>query len=199
VITNAITAAFDERFNDNLNNGGKQDTVTYNELTTVSKAAGQTYVPQGQSGKVDTDPAGAQYGNTSIPSASTDVLATLKVLAPDNFCLLGQVTIQGTVYVCRNGGWLDVSVVNATTGAGYSNTQNPLVFHLRWNSSLISLLQTADNFVVFYRTNASSPVQVINALCNATASNLPCLKNITQEASGAWSVDLVKKDNGHMR
>jgi hypothetical protein len=198
VITNVVTVAFDERFNDQPN-GGKQDSVTASENTTVSKDAGQTYIPQGSSGQVDTDPAQAQYGNVKVTNASVDVLASLNLLAADNFCLLGQVTIQGNAYVCRNGGWLSATLVNAVTGAPYVNAQNPLVFHLRWDRPLVSILQTADNFVVFYRTGASGPVQVIQTRCNATASNLPCLRNVQQEADGGWSVDLVKAENGHMR
>jgi uncharacterized repeat protein (TIGR01451 family) len=197
-ITNVATASFDERFSDQPN-GGKQDTAVNSETTTVSKVAGQTFVPAGESGKVDTDPSQTQYGNTSIPNASTDVLATIDLLAPDTFCVNGQVKIGKKAYVCRNGGFVDVSVVNANTSALYSNAQNPLVFHLRWNSSLTSSKQTVKNFVVFYRPDGSTSVQVISTRCNAGATNLPCLRNISPIAGGGWSVDFVNAHNGRMR
>jgi uncharacterized repeat protein (TIGR01451 family) len=197
-ITNTATAAFDERFNDQT--GGKQDTATATETTTVSKTAGTTFVPAGHSGKVDTDPAGEQYANTLVPDASTDVLATIRLLPPDNFCVDGTVRIGNKTYVCRDGGFVDVTVVNADTGGHYSNTQHPLVFHLRWAASLVSGKQTVKNFVVFYQASDGAPTQVFDTRCNATASNTPCLRNIAEDPTdGSWSVDLVKPDNGHMR
>ena len=126
-ITNTAAVAFDERFNDQT--GGKQDTAVANETTTVSKTAGQTFVPQGHSGKVDTDPAQDQYANASIPSASTDVLATLKLLAPDSFCSAnGTVRIANKTYICRQGGFVDASVVDADTGQRYTNSQHCLLY-----------------------------------------------------------------------
>jgi uncharacterized repeat protein (TIGR01451 family) len=197
-ITNTAAVAFDERFNDQT--GGKQDTAVANETTTVSKTAGQTFVPQGHSGKVDTDPAQDQYANASIPSASTDVLATLKLLAPDSFCSAnGTVRIANKTYICRQGGFVDASVVDADTGQRYTNSQHPLVFHLRWAPGLVSDRQTVRNFVVFYQAGDGAPVQVFDTKCNAAASNPPCLSNVAEAADGSWSVDLVKSDNGHMR
>ena len=196
-ITNVASVTFDERFNDQA--GGKQDTATASEATLVSKTAGQTFVPAGHSGKVDTDPAREQYANALIPSASTDVVATLQLLAPDSFCSEdGTVRISNKNYICRQGGFVDASVVDADTGQRYTNTQNPLVFHLRWGPGLVSDRQTVRNFVVFYQERDGAPVQVFGNTCNASASNAPCLRNVT-EAGGSWSVDLVKPDNGHMR
>jgi hypothetical protein len=197
-ITNNVSASFDERFSDQPN-GGKVDTAAYAETTTVSKTAGQTFVPEGHSGKVDTDPAQAEYANASVPDASTDVLATIRLLAPDDFCIDGTVRVGSKTYVCRNGGFVDVSVVDAETGATYSNSQHPLVFHLRWNSGLVSDRQTVRNFVVFYQSTAASPVQVFDTRCNASASNTPCVTNIFEADDGGFSADLVKQDNGHMR
>jgi uncharacterized repeat protein (TIGR01451 family) len=196
-ISNTVSATFDERFNDQ--NGGKQDTATATETTLVSKTAGQTFVPLGHSGKVDTDPAQDQYANALIPSASADVLATLKVLDPDVFCVDGTVRIQSKSYICRSGGFVDASVVNADTGGSYRNTVHPLVFHLSWGPGLISDRQTVRNFVVFYRSDGTAPIQVIDTRCNAAATNTPCLRNVAPETDGGWSVDLVKADNGHMR
>lgn len=195
-ITNNVTAAFADN---NPNDPGKDVTASYAETTTVTKDAGQTYCPAGEPCQVDTDPSALQYANVFVPNPTTDLIVKLNVLPPDGFCLLGQVTIQGNIYVCRNGGFVQAAVTDAETGAEYRDTANPLVFHLRWERPLISLLQNADNFVVFYRQQLSGPTQVFSARCNAGATNAPCLRNVTEEADGAWSVDLVKPDNGHMR
>src|SRR5439155_6968541 len=106
--------------------------------TTVSNTAGQTYVPTGHSGKVGTDPSQLEYANATIPDVSTDVVGSIQVLAPDDFCVDGTVTIGHKNYICRTGGFVEVSVLNAATGNGYSNAQNPLVFHLRWDAGLVS-------------------------------------------------------------
>jgi uncharacterized repeat protein (TIGR01451 family) len=197
-ITNMATVAFDERFNDQA--GGKQDSATASETTRVSKTAGQTFVPAEHSGKVDTDPAREQYANALIPNASRDVVATLQLLAPDSFCSAdGTVRISNKTYICRQGGFVDASVVDADTGQRYANTQHPLVFHLRWRPGLVSDRQRVRNFVVFYQAGDGAPVQVFSDRCNASASNTPCLRNISEAADGSWSVDLVKPDNGHMR
>jgi uncharacterized repeat protein (TIGR01451 family) len=197
-ITNMASVNFDERFSDQT--GGKQDTATASEMTTLSKTAGQTFVPAGLSGKVGTDPAREQYANALIPSASTDVVATLQLLAPDSFCSAnGTVRISNKTYICRRGGFVDASVEDADTGERYTNTQHPLVFHLRWGPGLVSDRQTVRNFVVFYQESDGAPVQVFGNTCNASASNAPCLHNVTEAEDGSWSVDLVKPDNGHMR
>jgi hypothetical protein len=196
-ITNAVNAAFDERFSDQ--NGGKQDTVTYLETTTVSKEAGQAYVPLGRNGKVGTDPAATQYASSSIPNASSNVLAKIVIAPPDSFCQDGTVKIGRKSYICRAGGFAEASITDANTGATYSNAQNPLVFHLRWDAGLVSDKQTDKNFVVFYQSSESAPIQVIDASCNAAASNTPCLKNTAILEDGSAVTDLVKKDNGRMR
>ena len=87
--------------------------MTYSEPTVVSKTAGQAYVPIGRSGKVGTDPGQSQYASSSIPNASTDVLAALQVTAPDDFCPSGTVRIHNKTYICRAGGFVDASVTNA--------------------------------------------------------------------------------------
>ncbi len=126
-------------------------------------------------------------------------MATLRLLAPDGFCSAdGTVRIGNKNYICRQGGFVDASVVDADTGQRYTNTQHKLVFHLRWAPGLVSDRQTERNFVVFYQERDGAPVQVFGTTCNASASNAPCLRNVTEE-DGSWSVDLVKADNGHMR
>jgi uncharacterized repeat protein (TIGR01451 family) len=196
-ITNVVSASFDERFSDQPNNGGKQDTATKLETTTVSKTAGQAYVPLGRNGKVGTDPAGKQYASSTIPSASSDVLAKIDVAAPDSFCQDGTVKIRNKQYICRAGGFVEATLTDASTGAPYSNSLNPPVFHLKWDASLVSPKQTVKNFAVFYQSDTTAPIQVFDTVCNASASNIPCLKNTVVD--GFAETDLVKKDNGRMR
>jgi hypothetical protein len=197
VITNAVSASFDELLSDQ--NGGKQDTVAYSETTTVSDTAGQTYIPAGHSGKVGTDPAASQYGSATVTNATADVLAVLEVLATDAFCVDGRVKIGRTRYICRDGGFVDVSVVNAGTGATYTSPNAPLVFQLRWDADLVSGRQTVKNFVAFYESAPGATTQVVKTRCNGAGTNLPCLRNITELADGSWSAELLRSSNGRMR
>jgi uncharacterized repeat protein (TIGR01451 family) len=200
-ITNAAEGAFDENFNDQPNNG-KQDTVTYSEPTTVSKTAGSTFIPAGDTGKVGTDPGATQQGTATISEVLNDVVASINLLSPDTFCVNGQVKIGKKTYVCRDGAFVSASVLNAADETHYSSPQHPLVFHLRWNATLTSSKQTVKNFVVFYQPDGSSQLQVISARCDTgnPPTNLPCLKNVNKnKTDGSWSVDLFRPDNGHMR
>ena len=217
-ITNVVRGSFDENFNDNPNNGGKQDTVAYpNVNTTVSSTAQQTFVPAGASGQVDTSPDPHQQGNGLINHPSTDVLASINLNDSndsfDNLCPSnGQVKIGKKNYVCRQGASVDALVLCASPASApascaqhadgqehYSDPNHPLVFHLQWDGTLTSTRQTKRNFVVFYQPDGGGSVQVITNRCNAGATNLPCLRNISPLANGGWEVDLVKADNGRMK
>jgi hypothetical protein len=198
-LTNKVVATFRKGAKGSAKARGKRARVKQVETTTVSKSAGQTYVPSGQTGKVGTDPDEAQYANSSIPNASTGVLASLEVEAADDFCHYGKVEIDGKWYVCRSGGFVQASVTDAVTGEPYANPENPLVFHLEWDGSLVSPKQTVSNLVVFYQSTEDAPIEVFCARCNKDNSNLPCLKNITKLDDGGFAVDLVKQDNGRMR
>jgi hypothetical protein len=196
-ITNTVSASFDERFSDQ--SGGKQDTATYPETTTVSATAGQTYVPQGQSGKVGTDPTDSQYANATLPSVSADVIGTIELLAPDDFCVDGVARVGNKNYVCRDGGFVELTVLEAASGSHYSNADNPLVIHLRWDSSLVDSHQTVRNFVVFYQASEGATTQIVSATCNAGATNVPCVRNVGFLADGDLVADLVRSSNGRMR
>ena len=198
-LTNTVVAKFRQATKGPAKAPRKRAKVKQIETTTVSKSAGQTYVPSGQTGKVGTDPDQAQYANSSIPSASTDVLASLEVEAADDFCHYGKVEIDDKWYVCRAGGFVQASVTDAATGEPYANPVNPLVFHLEWDGSLVSPKQTVSNFVVFYQSTEEAPIEVFCARCNKNDSNPPCLNNITKLDDGGFAVDLVKQDNGRMR
>jgi hypothetical protein len=178
---------------------GYYDQTSYDEHTTVSTSSGETFVPQGDDAKVGTDPDADQYANVTITNASEDLLASIEILPPDNFCVDGRVRVGFQVYVCRDGSFVRASVTQADSGDPYFNATDPLVFHLRWNADLVSPLQTKRNFVAFYQSHVGARTQVIKKRCGGFFPKLPCLRNITKHADGSWSVDLVKPDNGRMR
>jgi uncharacterized repeat protein (TIGR01451 family) len=223
-ITNVAEGSFDENFNDQPNSaGGKVDTITYSEPTTVSKTAVSTFVPKDQTGTVSTDVTQTQTGKATLhPSAN--VLAKLGLVTPtagdpfSTFCpSTGQVKIGNKTFVCRQGGYIEAAVTCTTVPAPkpcvlrsdglvhYSDPANPNVYLLQWAGSLVPSNQTVKNFVVFYQPDGSTSladVIVISNRCDAgnPPANQPCLRNISEnKADGSWSVELVRPDNGHMR
>lgn len=195
-ITTSATLGFAERANDNPSNGGKVDTVTVSEATTVSSSAGQTYVPANTPVSVATDPSDAtsadnpQYARAAIPSHPTDLIASLREVlsgGPSFSCLFGQVTVQGTVYVCRSGNWMQAQIPGTFTPW--------LEFTLIWDKSRASALQSRDNFRLFYAASASAPIEVIGQCASATETR--CFT--VEETAGSWIARLRKPDNGYMR
>jgi uncharacterized repeat protein (TIGR01451 family) len=201
-ITNEVTATFDEDSSGGgTGSGGKQATVPYSEPTLVSQTAGETFIPAGLGvvGQIGTDPGQSQHGKTKITDPTTDLLASIDLDAPDNFCVNGTRKIGKKSYVCRDGGFVELAVVHADDPTThYSNAQDPLVTELRWDGSLTSARQTKKNFVVFYEPDGSTTIQVVSARCDASLSTLPCLRNISPLADG-WSLELVNDENGRMR
>jgi hypothetical protein len=196
VITNFATASFFIPFE---GEGGVYDEVSYEEDTTVTGTAGQTFVPEGGDAQVGTDPGDAQYANLSITNATESLLASIEILPPDNFCQNGRVRVGFSVYVCRAGSFARASVTEVDDGSQYFNAQDPLVFHLRWDDELVSPLQTKRNFVMFYQSHVGAKTQVIKKRCGGFLPKLPCVKNIELHADGSLEADLVKPDNGRMR
>ena len=172
------------------------DSASVTETTTVSDQSGATYVPAGTKASVSTPPDPSQSGTVTVFPQTFDTTARMSLLAPGQGpafnCILGQITIQSGLYPCRSGSW---------TLAEVPGTFNPpLEFKLRWSPALSSLFQTEGNFAVFYAPTATSPVQAISQRCTGQpGQTTPCLKDITHEADGGWSVVLVKPENGHMR
>lgn len=174
----------------------EDDSASVNETTTVSDQSGSTYIPAGTKASVSTPPNPNQSGTVTVYPQTFSTTAKMSLLAPGQgpafSCLLGQITIQDNLYPCRGGSWVLAEV------PGTFNP--PLEFKLRWSAAMSSLLQTESNFAVFYAPTATSQVQAITKRCTGQpGQTTPCLKDITHEADGGWSVVMVKPENGHMR
>jgi hypothetical protein len=200
-VLSSATASFSERANDKPGEDPKIDTVTVTEPTTVAANAGETWVEPGQTTIVNSDPAQPYRGRATIAGESTDhlsqgFLASLKPVAVKGGtpfdCVLGQVSLTGGVFACRNGGWLLANIRDGQT------FDPPLQFHLAWDASQGSLLQTRENFVVFYAKDAgaSTPIQRFGP---CSANPRPCYVNLVGNTGQAWSLDLISDHNGYMR
>jgi uncharacterized repeat protein (TIGR01451 family) len=166
-------------------------TTIDNIPVTLVEGAVTSFLPAGIPGDISTSTTGdevttatrPQVAGAIIPAQPAGETVVLKRNPAPFTCPAWQ--------VCRSGEWTEAHIDN-TAG-------QPLQFELRWDASLVSHKQTTKNFAIFYRKTLDGPTLVISCHCNSTASNRPCLKNVTKYADGDFSVVLVKDDNGYMR
>ena len=193
-----VTVSFDERANDKPAPDPKQDTVSTFDDVKVTNTAGQTFVPKDSTTTIaterdaNTSATNVQYATAKVTNAPNDVLASLLEAGqavPGFNCILGQVTIQDQVYVCRGGGWIRASIPG-------TYTVDPLVFTLRWDSSVASVLQTKDNFVVFH--TGDEPGAQPEALPGCPATPL-CTRSVSRAPDGDWIAEVVGSHNGYYR
>jgi Domain of unknown function DUF11 len=191
-----LTASFDETANDGPTADPKQDTVSSTENTTIEELEGTaaSFVPQGASASLTTDPSGTGVaspgdpliGDAHITSAPTSVVALIEEVAAPVSC--------PRRVICRGGDWLFASI----PGTYFP----PLAFPLRWDASLIPSGLTAKKFALIYTECLDDcPLQVISKRCTSaspSASELPCLTGVAKLADGDWRATLLSEHNGYM-
>ena len=197
VATASFTASFDERLNDGSAPDPKQDTVSQDEQTTVEAIAGTaaSFVPQGASVELSTDPTGAGVasvadpliGEVGITSAPASTLALIEEVAAPFSC--------PRRVICRGGDWLHADIPGTY--------DPPLAFGFRWDGSISPSNLSAKKFAVLYTECLDGcPIQVISKRCSSAspaASELPCLRGVARLADGDWVATLLSEHNGHMR
>lgn len=195
--TASFTASFDERFNDNEAPDPKQDAVSETEETTVDALAGTaaSFVPEGASVNLSTDPTGTGVaspsdpliGEVGITSAPTSVLALVEEVSAPLSC--------PKRVICRGGDWLHANIPGTY--------DPPLAFGFRWDSSIVPANQTAKKFAVLYTECLDGcPLKVISRNCSSptpNASELPCLTGVAKLSDSDWVATLISSHNGHMR
>jgi Domain of unknown function DUF11 len=192
-----FTAAFDERFNDTGTPDPKQDTVSDTEETTVDARTGTaaSFVPQGASANLSTDPTDTGVaslsdpliGNVGITSAPSSVLALIEEVSAPLSC--------PKRVVCRGGDWVHADIPGTF--------DPPLAFGFRWDSSIVPSNLSAKKFAVLYSACLDGcPIQVISKRCSSAspaASELPCLTDIAKLSDGDWIATLLSDHNGYMK
>ena len=197
VATASFTASFDERVNDSSTPDPKQDSVSQAEETTIEAVAGTaaSFVPQGASVELTTDPTGAGVatladpliGDVGITSAPASVLALIDEVAAPVAC--------PKRVVCRGGDWLHASIPGTY--------DPPLAFGFRWDKSLVPSSLNAKKFAVLYTECLEGcRLQVITTRCKSAtppASELPCLSGVAKLSDGDWVATLLNSHNGYMK
>ncbi len=192
-----FTMSFDERSNDGVNADPKQDTVTVSEAVGVAatRDSAASFVPEGASVELSTDPTGTgvattgdrQVAGAAIRSAPASISALLKEVP-------GPLACPKRV-ICRDGDWVQATIPGTF--------DPPLAFGLRWDATLIPAKLTAKKFAVLTTECLEEcPLEVVSARCSSStpqASELPCLWNVAKLRDGDWVGTLISSHNGFMR
>jgi hypothetical protein len=193
----SFKVSFDESVNDAPTVDPKQDTISVTEETTVAAVSGSasSFVPEGGSVRLSTDPTDAGtatpgdplIAQASIKNAPTSVTALIEELAAPFSCPKRT--------ICRGGDWLHASIPGTFAP--------PLTFGFRWDRSLIPSGLTAKKFSVLYTECLDGcRLQVVSARCSSSApaaSELPCLTGVAKLSDGDWVASLLNSHNGYMK
>ncbi len=195
-VTATVTASYDEQANDNPGADPKQDHVSASEDTLVKVLSGTSasFVPQGASVELTTDPT-----NTGVATASDPLIgeAAITQAPADVTALIEEVTAPFTCpkqVICRGGDWFH-AVIPGTYDP-------PLAFPLRWDKTLIPSGLNAKKFAILYTACLDGcQLQVISKRCPSASpatSELPCLTGVAKLADGDWTATLLNSHNGYM-
>jgi hypothetical protein len=194
--TATFSVSFDEGANDNGSSDPKQDAVSTTVEVTVAATPGtaSSFVPEGGSVDLSTDPTGTGIANVGDPllaeatitSAPTALTATIEEVAGPLKCPKG--------VVCRRGDWVQATIPGTF--------DPPLSFALRWDKSLIPRALSGKKFVLLLTECLNGcPIQVVSSRCPSATpaqSALPCLWNVALEPDGDWIATLFNSHNGFM-
>lgn len=196
-VTATVTAAYDERANDNPGPDPKQDHVSASEDTSVKALSGTSasFVPKGASVDLTTDPT-----DTGVATASDPLIggAAITQAPADVTALIEEVTAPLSCpkkVICRGGDWFHASIPGSY--------DPPLAFPLRWDKTLIPSSLNAKKFALLYEECLDGcPLQVITAKCSSATpkpSELPCLTGVSKLPDGDWKATLLNSHNGYMK
>lgn len=188
--------SFDEGFNDGPAADPKQDTVTVSETVGVAATpdSAASFVPQGTSVELSTDPTGTgiatpgdpEVAEAAITSAPTSLSAFLEEVPGPLRCPKG--------VVCRKGDWVQATIPGTF--------DPPLAFGLRWDKTLIPSGLTEKKFAVLLTECLSGcPLEIVSDRCSSSTpaqSELPCLLNVARLKDGDWIASVLNSHNGYM-
>lgn len=192
-----LTASFDERTNDGPTADPKQDSVSSSESTTIAALSGtaSTFVPQGASVSLTTDPTNTGVATAADPLIGQVVITTSPVATTASIDEETLTLPCPKKVICRGGDWFHADI------PGTFNP--PLAFPLRWDKTLIPSTLNAKKFALVYTECLNGcPLQVITARCSSApppASALPCLRGVAKLPDGDWIATLLNSHNGYMR
>jgi hypothetical protein len=194
--TAKLTVFFDEVTNDAPTPDPKQDSLTASEATTIEVPDGSaaSFVPQGASVSLTTDPTNTGVATATDPLIGQAIITTSPI---DTTAAIDEVTLTipcPKKVVCRGGDWFHADIPGTF--------DPPLAFPLRWDSSVIPTSLNAKKFALLYTECLDGcKLQVISARCSSptpAASELPCLRGVAKLSDGDFVATLLNDHNGYM-
>ena len=193
----SLTATFDERSSDSPTPDPKQDSVSDTESTTVTTLSGRasSFVPQGASVELTTDPTDTGVATAADPLIGQAIITSSPVAVTASIDEAAVTLPCPKKVICRGGDWFHASIPGTF--------DPPLAFPLRWDKTLIPSSLNAKRFALVYTECLNGcPMQVITARCSSStpdASELPCLTGVAKLPDGDWVATLLNSHNGYMR
>jgi hypothetical protein len=189
-----LTATFGE--GDGPDADPTQDSVSSTENTTIAALPGtaSSFVPQGASVSLTTDPTNTGVATASDPLIGQAVITTSPRAVT---ALIDEVTATlpcPKKVICRGGDLFHADIPGTF--------DPPLAFPLRWDSTLIPSSLNAKRFALLYTECLEGcALQVITSRCTSAtppASELPCLSGVAKLPDGDWVATLLNSHNGYM-
>ena len=189
-----LTATFGE--GDGPDADPTQDSVSSTENTTIAALPGtaSSFVPQGASVSLTTDPTNTGVATASDPLIGQAVITTSPRAVT---ALIDEVTATlpcPKKVICRGGDLFHADIPGTF--------DPPLAFPLRWDSTLIPSSLNAKKFALLYTECLEGcALQVITSRCTSAtppASELPCLSGVAKLPDGDWVATLLNSHNGYM-
>jgi hypothetical protein len=191
-----LTASFDETANDGPVADPKQDTVFSTDETTIQVLSGtaSSFVPQGASVSLTTDPT-----NTGVATAADPLIGQAVITTSPTAVTALIDEVAGTLpcpkkVICRGGDLFHADIPGTF--------DPPLAFPLRWDSTLIPSSLNAKKFALLYTACLEDcELEVITSRCTSAtppASQLPCLRGVAKLPDGDWVATLISDHNGFM-
>jgi hypothetical protein len=193
-----LTASFDETVNDGPTADPKQDSVSSTENTTISALSGtaSSFVPQGASVSLTTDPTNTGVATPTDPLIGQAVITTSPVAVTAS---IGEEAVSLSCpkrVTCPTGDWFHADIPGTF--------DPPLAFPLRWDATAFSNFNTLNvkKFALVYTACLSGcKLEIISNRCSSAspaASELPCLRNVAKVGDDL-AATLVNDHNGWMK
>ena len=195
--TASLAVSFDERVNDGPASDPKQDSVTSTEDTTVKLPDGSaaSFVPQGASVELTTDPSNTGIASAADPLIGQAIITNSPIATT---ALIDEISAPFSCprkVICRGGDWFHAEIPGTF--------DPPLAFPLRWDSTLIPSSLSPKRFALLYTACLNGcELQVISKRCSSpspASSELPCLTGVAKLSDGDYVATLISNHNGHMR
>jgi Domain of unknown function DUF11 len=195
-----LTATFGE--GDGPDADPTQDSVSSTENTRIEDRSGTaaSFVPEGASVSLTTDPTNTGVATAADPLIGEAVITTSPIATTASIDEVAAPFTCPRKVICRDGPWLEASIPGTGLEDGFDP---PLAFTLRWDSTLIPSTLSVKKFALIYTEGLpGSKLQIISARCSSPTpkeSELPCLTGVAKLRDGDYVATLKSDHNGRMR